>query len=163
MLIANGNAGDLITEPEVEDIVNPPVVVPNTFTSGQTVYRRPDNTWALAQNDNLETLGMFIIKEASPAMFKLAKPTDVIEGFTGLVPGDAMHVSPTVPGELVPVAQGDEGPTDAVASNALAFALTPTSIIVKDITPFLLAQPVDDFSSTTTTMDSSTVTFDSTL
>ena len=128
------------------------------------VFRNELGAWEPAINTSTTTLASHIALETVGDMVRIANPGHIIEGFSGLTPGEAVHTSPTTPGGFAFVGQETFGPIGGLASNVLAYVLTPTSIIVTQGTAFGSSLPVEPatgilFGDSSVTWGDSTTTF----
>jgi hypothetical protein len=128
--------------------VLPPTVVQDTpianpslfpYTRGQSVYLdSATGVWVSAQSSSLSSFGTHLIKTvaADGSSFSLARSGDVISGFTGLSAGSILHTSATNPGSLEEVFSSSGILSGAAGANPMAYAISATEIIVKDLASY---------------------------
>lgn len=91
----------------------------NTFSVGQPVYY-DGSEYQLAKADAVNTLGMWIVTQATSSQFSVAQ-SGLVTGLTGLTPGHMYYVSHITAGALT-----DVEPSTAF-SNPILLAVSPTS------------------------------------
>jgi hypothetical protein len=128
---------------------SPPVTAPTTTTAspivitqsghsfavGDVVYGAVGSGFAKAQNNNVATLGRYVISAITANTFNLARPGDVVSGYAGLTPFEYYHTSPTVAGGLAPSGTG-QVPIGCVAANPMGQAINGTDLLVQYSIPY---------------------------
>lgn len=99
------------------------------FSTGQAVYYT-GSAWALAESNNIATLGIGIISVVNPNVFDLYQ-VGLISGLSGLTAGQYYFVSDATPG-LLTSTQPSAGTS---FSNPLFFALSTTTGLVLPFRP----------------------------
>jgi hypothetical protein len=118
--------------------VDNPATVPSPshgFVAGQPLYQ--DSTgFHLAVNQSAATLAYYLVSNVTLDSITFAKHGDIVDGFTGLSPGDWYHSSPTTPGAIAPVGITESKPIGAFSANPIGQALTTTSLCYLPTIPY---------------------------
>jgi hypothetical protein len=130
-----GTSGGGVAAPSPPTTSTPIVQIAHGFSAGDLIYGTVGVGFAKALNNNIATLAYHVVASATADAFTIAKPGEIVNAYTGLIPYEWYHCSPTIAGGVAPVGSGQK-PVGGFAANQVGQAVTSTSLIVYLDTPY---------------------------